>query len=68
MQGSTNLGDTPVRLQEFNGYNSDDSWTRYQPNTESQVNKYEAFRRSFQAYKDQQRKQQQQKEQEIQSV
>lgn len=68
VQGSTKPWDTPVRLQEFDGYNSDDSWKRYQTNTESKVKKYEAFCRAFQARKDQQMKQQQQQEKEIKSV
>ena len=57
-----------MQNQGFDGFDTDDTWTRGCPTTESGIRKYEAFHREFQAQKDQQTKTQQQKEQEIQTV
>ena len=55
--------------QGFDGYTSDDSWTRYRPSTESGIIKYKAFKRAVQARKAQQvQEKQQQKEEAIQTV
>ncbi|KAL7616498.1 hypothetical protein Lser_V15G02342 [Lactuca serriola] len=54
MQGSVNPRDTLVRLQGIDGDNSSDSWRKYQPSNEAEAKEYAAFRRAFQARKDQQ--------------
>ena len=68
VQGSVNPRDTLVRTQRIDGDDSSDSWSRYQPTTDAEIKKYAAFRRAFQARKDQQIKQQQQKERELQMI
>ena len=68
VQGSVNPRDTLVRTQRIDGEDSSDSWSRYQPTTDAEIKKYDAFKRAFQARKEQQVKQQQQKEQEIMFV
>ena len=68
VQGSVNPRDTLVRTQGIDGEDSSDSWSQYQPTTDVEIKKYVAFKRAFQARKEQQVKQQQQKEQEILSV
>ena len=61
VKGSMKPRDTSVR-QGFDGYASDDSWSRYRPTTESRLRKFESFKRALQARKAQQVLQQQQKE------
>lgn len=52
----------------FDGYTSNDSWTRYRPSTESGLRRPEEFKRVMQARKPQQVQKQQQNEEEIQTV
>ena len=59
VQGSVNPRDTLVRTQRIDGDDSSDSWSRYQPTTDAEIKKYDAFKRAFQAHKEQQVKQQQ---------
>ena len=68
VQGSVNPRDTLVRQQGIDDEDSNDSWSRYQPTTDAEIKKYAAFKRAFQARKEQRVKQQLQKEQEILSV
>lgn len=51
-----------MRTQRIDGDDSSDSWSWYQPTIDAEIKKYVAFRRAFQARKDQQIKQQQQME------
>ena len=59
VQGTMNPRHTSMR-QGFDGYTSDDSWTRYRPSTESGIIKYKAFKRAVQARKAQQVQEKQQ--------